>query len=223
MARAYTQAKIAIKGYDGNVPNTFYLQNADTNKLALVFPGIGYTCQMPLLYYTTNVLLALNFDVLWVEYEYKKNERWSTLSEEEQVRWLSQDANAAYLAAISQRRYSRLVLVGKSVGTGAVSAILAKQKPLENERIVWFTPLLADEEIYGTITSKCKGNSLFIQGTKDPYFVKDRLEEVKRLGCGDVMIIDGADHSLELEGKDTSQTARALELIIDSVGKFVKG
>jgi len=49
---------LPIRGYrDEAVPNHFQRQDDATDHLALVLPGFGYTCDMPLLYYTVGHLL----------------------------------------------------------------------------------------------------------------------------------------------------------------------
>jgi hypothetical protein len=65
---------LKIAGCRGEpVPNTFFQQNGEVDHLAILFPGIGYSYQMPLLYYQTGLFLwSLNADVLWVEYAYNR-------------------------------------------------------------------------------------------------------------------------------------------------------
>jgi hypothetical protein len=40
-----------------SIPNTFLRQETDTDHLALILPGLNYSCDMPLLYYSTQVML----------------------------------------------------------------------------------------------------------------------------------------------------------------------
>lgn len=86
------------------VPNTFIKQDR-SNHLAILFPGLGYTVDMPLLYYTTNVLLDMGADVLQVRYTYQ-TESFQSLSQETQYQKIIADCSAAHATAIKQRRYA---------------------------------------------------------------------------------------------------------------------
>ena len=57
----YTYNTLSITGYEGKpVSNTFMRQRDATSHAAIILPGLGYTAQMPLLFYTGNHLLARN-------------------------------------------------------------------------------------------------------------------------------------------------------------------
>src|SRR5271170_6743368 len=106
-----------LSGYMSKpVPNTFMKQDGETDKLAIIYPGMGYKCSMPLLYYTTQVLFAKGYDVLWVEYDYNKDSPVYMLPEAKQLDSIAIDANAAYSLAFTQRKYKKVMLVGKSLG-----------------------------------------------------------------------------------------------------------
>ena len=53
--------------------NTFFWQEDKTDHLALILPGLNYTCDMPLLYYSAQFLVAEGADVLQVKYDYTQN------------------------------------------------------------------------------------------------------------------------------------------------------
>lgn len=40
-----------------SIPNTFLRQDVDTDHLAMVLPGLNYTCDMPLLFYAAQIML----------------------------------------------------------------------------------------------------------------------------------------------------------------------
>ena len=53
----YSFDEIAILGYGGrNVPNEYLYLKKKSDKLAMIFPGRGYTTQVPLLYYTARTV-----------------------------------------------------------------------------------------------------------------------------------------------------------------------
>ena len=116
--------KLELQGYKGAVDNLFFRQEADTDHLAVLFPGRGYTTQGPVLYYPGALLRNRGADVLNVDYAYDKRSDFDELSEEEQTAWLKADGKAALDAALSQRDYRHLTLVGKSLGTLVLALLL---------------------------------------------------------------------------------------------------
>jgi hypothetical protein len=48
------------------VPSNFFRQEPETNHVGVIFPGFGYTVQMPLMYYTGRLLSESGADVFLV-------------------------------------------------------------------------------------------------------------------------------------------------------------
>lgn len=94
---------------------------------------------MPILYYTTVVLLEKGYDVLWIEYDYN-SERFKTASKVEGLKWLNFDPEASYKAAGLEKRYAQVLLVGKSLRTYALVRINEITKNIEGT--IWFAPPL---------------------------------------------------------------------------------
>jgi len=62
---------IPISGYNSTtVPNRFFQQTGAARTLAVVLPGLNYTCDMPLLYYPSRLLVEHGADVLQVQADY---------------------------------------------------------------------------------------------------------------------------------------------------------
>src|SRR2546423_11841540 len=91
----YAATTLAIPGSrDEPVPHTFLPQDQAARHVAILLPGIGYTCDMPLLYYPARLLLARGADVLRVEYAYHQREDFKTATMDEQGRWVVADVTA---------------------------------------------------------------------------------------------------------------------------------
>ncbi len=194
-----TLTNLNILGYDKNpIKNTLFSMGPST-KIALFFPGIGYTCQMPVLYYATTVLLKKGYDVLWVEYDYM-NERFDSCSDKEKVTWLNFDADAAYGAAISKEgKYKNVLLVGKSLGT---FALLHLNKSKKINKTIWFTPLLKTAsavkvELFNDLIDVCRGG-LFVIGKEDRHYDVTRIGALQNAGANFISI-KRAGHNLEVE------------------------
>lgn len=210
-----------IAGYrDELVPNTFFHQNGETDHLAMLFPGIGYTCQMPLLYYQTGLFLwSLGADVLWVEYAYNRAD-FQSMPDSEQKNWFNADVTASCKAGLEQRAYSKVTLSGKSLGTLALGHLLTLEPALSHAQAIWLTPLLKDEELRGEIR-KARQRSLLLIGTKDAHYDAASLEELKTLPHVRTVVLGGADHSLEVEG-NLPNSIRLMNQVIQEIQRFVE-
>jgi predicted alpha/beta-hydrolase family hydrolase len=215
------QNTLEIAGYhDEPVAHTFFQQADETPHLAILLPGAGYTAYMPLLYYPMRLLLALGADVLRVEYMYLGRADYAALPPAERVRWLFADVTAAYRSAVAQRPYQQLTLVGKSLGTLAMGYLLTKELELTPAQAVWLTPLLWNDRLRAQI-KQARPQSLFAIGTADPHYSEAHLAELQAATHGDAVVIEGANHSLEIEG-DVIQSLRALEQVMRAVQAFTE-
>ncbi|MGO9378810.1 MAG: alpha/beta family hydrolase [Dissulfurispiraceae bacterium] len=210
-----------IKGYSNEaVPNTFFRQKAETKHLAILLPGLGYTAHMPVMYYTGLALLAKQADVMRADYNYIKHSDFMALDPDERRRWAAKDAMAVFNAAIDQRKYDEITLVGKSIGTSAMGHLIATIHDMPRLRCIWLTPLLKNEYLLSQI-KQVEHRALFVVGTRDPYYDKAILEDLLKTTGGESIIITGADHSLEIDG-DPVKAIQALERIVDGILKFLK-
>lgn len=216
--------RLEIPGYQGEeVPNTFFGQEGRAEGLAIVLPGIAYTVRMPVLYYPTLYLLWKGMDVLWVEYDYVKRNV-HELARPEWRRRFGEDVGAAYRAGLAQRRYPRIVLVGKSLGTMAMRDLLfwepSDRDPLlSSARCAWLTPLLKDEGIREQISRRAR-RSFVVIGTADPQYDPELLASCGLREGEEAIVIPDADHSLEREG-DVSASIRNVEQIVRAFQGFV--
>jgi len=207
---------ISISGYAGNtVPNRFFRQEGAVRTLAVLFPGMNYSCDMPLLFYPLKLLLAQGAEVLQVRADYTVP-AYRSLPPEERAAWLAADARAVVQAARLQGEYGGLVLVGKSIGTIA----LASLAPLEPEAVtIWLTPLLHNP-LVTKAAEQTRGAALFVAGTADDLYDAAALKRIQAATQAEAELIEGGDHSLEIEG-DFFASLRALEQTMRAVAGFL--
>jgi predicted alpha/beta-hydrolase family hydrolase len=209
-------------GYrDESVPHTFFQRDGETRHVAILLPGLGYTAYMPLLYYPMRLLLALGADVLRVEYAYNRRADYGALSPAEQARCLFSDAVAACRVALAQRPYQQITLVGKSLGTLAMGYLLTIEDALARAQAIWLTPLLWNDMLRTQI-QQTSPRSLFAIGTADPHYNPAYLADLQAATGGQAVVIDGANHSLEIES-DVMQSLRALTQVMRAVQAFLGG
>ena len=206
--------RLELQGYKGAVDNTFFRQGSDTDHLAILFPGRGYTTQGPVLYYPGALLRSQGADVLNVDYAYNKLDEFNELPDEEQAAWLKADGKAALDAALSQRNYQQLTLVGKSLGTLVLALLLPDDERLADASVVWLTPVFR-YPLFLKQLEACKQRSLFVIGTADPHHDSNFLEG------RNAYVIDGADHSLEMAG-DTFASLKVLSGMLKHIQAFLR-
>ncbi len=215
----------AVETYDvigyrnERVPSTFFRQERETNHLTVLFPGYGYTAQMPLMYYPARLLVEIGADVFVLGYNYSQRSDFHSASLEERDLWLRTDTLAAYEVASTQRNYDRVTLVGKSIGTRAIGHLLATGRQLPSLECVWLTPILRNELLCTQIKAR-PHRALFVVGTADSHYDPVKLSEVQDATTGQALIIENADHSLEVDG-DIVQSIRHIERIIAEIQRFL--
>lgn len=207
---------LSITGYAGNaVPNRFFRQAGASNTLAVLFPGLRYSCDMPLLYYPFKLLLGRRAEVLQVRADYTQSV-YPSLPPNERAAWLAADAQAVVQAARLQGKYTRLVLIGKSIGTIALASLVLH----EREAItIWLTPLLRNLQVV-TAAEQNPGAALFVAGTADDLYHAAALERIQAAVQAEVELIEGGDHSLEITGNFLA-SLRAMEQVMRAIAGFL--
>lgn len=209
---------LSITGFEHKpVPNTFIRQRDETSHAAVILPGLGYTAQMPLLFYISQMLLAQGADVLQVNYNYI--DAFRGLNSATQHRWLATDSDAAYRVLIAQRPYTHLTVVGKSLGTLAMAHLFTTHNFSTPPTALWLTPVLTNAAVREQIAA-FSGPSLVVIGTSDSYYDPGLLAEIDETPTRTFAVIDGADHGMNV-GNDVFQSLQALEQALHAVEEFL--
>jgi len=220
LAITYSATTLDIRGHRGEaVSNTFFSQDFEAWSLAVIFPGLGYTAHMPVLYYPRLLLMERGADVLVVEYDYRERANFRMPRDPERDRWFFDDVAAACEAGLRRRPYSGVTLVGKSLGTLAMGQLLTEGLRLPQTQCIWLTPLLRDDRLRAQIR-QARSRSLFVIGTADGHYDPAYLDEVRLASRGESVVLEDADHSLEIKG-DTVGSIRALEQIVRATQRFL--
>jgi hypothetical protein len=210
---------LPIIGYhDHVVPNRLRQSNRATGRLAMLLPGYGYTLDMPVFYYLENLCLDLGIDVLRVETTYNQNAAFRDTTEPEQARWVAADARAAWQAGLPQSGYASAIVVGKSLGTLGMAALLAEPLSLPVPvQSVWLTPLLSGQTVRQALR-QCGNAAQVVIGDADSLYDADVLTDLAGAGVN-VVVAPGADHGLDIEG-DAVGSARLLARLITEIRDF---
>lgn len=187
------------------------LHQSEGSKVLVVFPGAGYNPDKPLLYYLRKLALALGYDCLEVWRSYNTPD-FQALSPEEATARVIRDAEVVAGAVIEA--YRERVWAGKSIGTVALSAVVANSQ-CAGDPSLWLTPVISHPGVFQALAKSPK--ALIVAGSSDPYL---DLEALARLQEVQSLIFEGADHSLEVA--DPHHSLKILAEAIAGIDHFLR-
>jgi len=199
------------------ISNKFIKHKTPSNGLALIFPGLRYTCDMPLLYFSTGLLLEMGCDVLqlWIDPDAPDFER---ISQAELTQQLLEYSKALLIAGKNGGAYSDLILVGKSLGTLTMTLLLTNEQAFLNETTIWFTPLLNLPPVSQIILS-LSGPTFVVGGGADPTFEQEAVSQIKSMPNTTISVLEDANHSLEIPG-DPIRSLQILSQVMTDLAGF---
>jgi predicted alpha/beta-hydrolase family hydrolase len=194
--------------------NRFLRQSRPADSLAVVFPGLRYNCDKPLLYYTSQALAMRGVDVLqsWIDYNQAEIK---SLSQTNLTLRMVSDAQAMLATALQARPYKKLILVGKSIGTLVMAFIFSQEPPLKIANTIWLTPLLQIPFVTATIQN-LTNPAIVAGGTADTTFDPASVALLDGLPNLSFLCVEGANHSLEIPG-DPGRSLTALSDLVDRI------
>jgi len=215
----YEVGSLEIPGVQGHsVQNLYFQQMEASDRLVLMYPGLRYSCDKPLLYYTTELLLERGYDVLQLRANYRTPE-FKDLSQADQTIQLIEDGKALLNAGRQEKPYSDLILIGKSLGTLAMAFILSEDRDLLNVKTIWLTPLMHLTPVSQTALELT--GPAFIAGSEtDPTFESEPVTRIQSKSNVILHIIQHANHSLEIPG-DPLRSLQILTLVIENLKSFL--
>jgi hypothetical protein len=213
--------QLEIRGYDLQpVPHELIAHDAESPRLAILLPGFGYTCDMPLFYYLESLVGNAGYDVLRVDARFGKTPGMHDLSFDERIARIGDDVAAVLRAGIEHREYQEVVIVAKSITTVAIANLLsAGPMPSQSLRIVWLTPLIAILEQCERIAA-IAAPGLIVTGDKDPVYDAASLNRLLTHEHLRACVIADGDHSLGIEG-DISASIAALNRVVTTIAAFL--
>lgn len=175
-------------------------------KLAVFFPGIGYHCDKPLLYYARKMALEYGYEkIITLNYKYDGSSiRGNELKMQQAFESLYEQAEKD-LEEVKFEHYEQILFVSKSIGTIIASAYARKhQIPC---RHILYTPLKQ------TYTFE-PGKAVAFIGSKDPWSDVKEIIDLSEKQDVPIYMYEGADHSLE-----TGNVMDNLEILRDVMEK----
>lgn len=164
-----------------------------SNKLVVVFPGVGYHTDKPLLYYSKKLAHAKDYEIIEIKYDLP--EAGAVIKADAEKRKQAFDTAfeqvTKQLETVDFDSYEKVVFIGKSIGT-ALAARYNMTYELDADQII-FTPI---ETTFAFVTP-CEG--FVFHGDADPLCDTDMCTQLCEELSLTYVVIPGANHSLETE------------------------
>ena len=160
------------------------------SKLAVFFPGIGYTVDKPLMYYSRKLAAEIGYEIRLLSYSgFPEKKRGDDDRMQKSVR-IAIDQSREQMKDLDLSAYEDVLFIGKSIGTIASAVLYSESAAKDRIRLILYTPL---EETFSLLL----GNTIVFTGSNDPWVGKNRIPELCREHYIPCRIIPGGNHSLE--------------------------
>ncbi len=218
---SFEMASLEIRGYQNkHTPNVFLHQKEEGGPVAVVFPGLRYNIDMPLLYYSIGSLLETGYSVIALDTRYDTIDGFLTSSDEARREWLQKDAEGAFDAVTHLENHDLSVLVGKSLGTVQMSHLTQAYQEARLCKAVWLTPLLRNKQVLNQMVHH-EGKSLVVIGTDDQQYDDNALAGIAENGRSTIVTVLEGNHSLDVPS-GVLDSMKELGFVIQSIRKFVE-
>lgn len=175
-----------------DIKQEVYRNQNRTQKLMVLFPGMGYTCDKPLLHYAKAYGFLYGYDILCINYGKMTFDKSKVLSSIAPAYEIAKEA----LNMINLTNYEKIIFISKSLGT-VVAGQLSKEYTMDIQNI-FLTPLKE------TIPYMENSEDVTISGDHDPMLSCDNLQLIQEQPITS-FVFPNANHSLEVE-KDPVQS-----------------
>lgn len=179
-------------------------------KIAVIFPGVGYHVDKPLLYYSRKIAAQNGYEIREVQYgNFPKGVKGSQ-EKMEKAFFSALEQAEEMLADIDFTEYDDVLFISKSVGTAVASAYAGKHRL--NTRNVYYTPV---EASFQFMTQP----GIVFTGTKDSWVEFEAVERGCEEGGFPLHATEGANHSLETGdvGKDLENLREIMKITAEYI------
>ncbi|MBR3267876.1 MAG: alpha/beta hydrolase [Oscillospiraceae bacterium] len=186
----------------------------EQKKLAVIFPGIGYHKDKPLLYYAARIAQNCGYETISVEYcnmpeKIRGNTEMMRIAAE-----LACQQASEQLQSVNICDYNRILLIGKSIGTIAAAKFAAEHP--DHIKEIRYTPLESTFSFVPSVTGSC----IAFLGTDDPWSDKNRITKEAAKQNIPLYLYPDCNHSLECH--DVIRNIEYLREIMQITSDFIR-
>ncbi|MEJ6393708.1 alpha/beta family hydrolase [Gymnodinialimonas sp. 2305UL16-5] len=189
-------------------------------ELAVILPGLRYTCDRPLLRDVAQVFQSRGCDIARVTFTYDDDPQFMKAEDGLQFDQLAADGRDIIDALLSRQPYDRVWIIGKSLGTLSMGGVLSEgHYSPQQVHAIWLTPGLIETPLLDQLLAQ-PYPSLAILGTEDSSCRADIVDRLSASAHIAFHSISGADHAFgHADGPKASQDAvdQATRIVADWV------
>ena len=167
------------------------------SRLAVIFPGIGYHKDKPLLYYAAKLAINLGYDVVNIEYHDMPQKIRGNIEMMKKAADLAYAQSEDQLDRVRFDDFEDVLFIGKSIGTVALAKYAADHQIKPGQ--IWYTPVEA------TLTFGSRNAIAFI-GDADSWSDVDTVIHAAKEQGIEIYTYPGCNHSLECDSVDRNIT-----------------
>lgn len=171
------------------------------SKIAVLFPGIGYTCDKPLLYYSAKLAAEKGFEVVRVPYGNFPSNVKGNAEKMYQSFVSAREQSEEILKDVDWSSYDEIVFFSKSVGT-VVALSYAAEHGIDARQVL-YTPLKETFKFpvaaagAADASDAGKSRAIAFHGTGDPWAVTEEIVRICEEKGVPLYLTKDANHSLE--------------------------
>ncbi|OFW81479.1 MAG: hypothetical protein A2201_04690 [Alicyclobacillus sp. RIFOXYA1_FULL_53_8] len=189
---------------------TYLKHSQGSDKLAVVFPGLTYKLDAPLMWYATKAAFAAGCDVLGIEYGFQANR---SSIEPRDISDVADEVAVSLEQFFHVTPYQQRVFIAKSLGT-TISDLVLQQLTLPVRNHVYLTPLPQ------TIPFMQEAeNILVVVGDQDELFDSSDIAQISNRTNVRLHVIPQANHLLEVD-EDYNLSLKILRQVTTLCGDF---
>lgn len=181
-------------------------------KLAVFFPGIGYHCDKPILYFARELAKQSGYDeVINLSYICRADNIRGNDKKMRKVGEILYEQAEKSLENVEWHRYDEILFISKSIGTALAAAYAMRHQVICKN--IWYTPLVQTFDF-------APHDGIAFTGTADPWVENGKIKAL----CAGAQIplyeYERASHSLEVG--DAVENLRILEDVITKSREYLQ-
>ncbi|MBP3041221.1 alpha/beta hydrolase [Bacillaceae bacterium Marseille-Q3522] len=182
-----------------------------SDKVCFMFSGVAYTYDKPLFYYATMIMLENKIDVIHIHYPFNAKkllkQPFTAIA-----KTMIDDVGSVVTEVLHKKQYNEIIFLGKSIGTIPITGEFMKNDTFRAAKMILLTPVLMFDEFFQTVI-KSKHHGLLVIGNKDKNYKEEKIEKLNETNF-DITVIPQANHSLDIEGFDTTSSISVLATVM---------
>ena len=197
------------------------------SRLAVFFPGIGYTADRPLLHFSRRIASAHGYEIRIMDYKGFPSKVKGDRKRMEESFDIALGQAREMLSGVDLAEYEDILFIGKSIGTIVAAKIASESPEKDRIRMILYTPLddtftFLDTPPDGAVAPDF-GKAIAFTGDDDPWVGREKsrisaLCQERGIPC---TVIPRTNHSLE--SGDVFSDLKELYRIMEETERFVVG